>query len=469
MQKKKTMIIVLLVLFILVGGGGGYLLWRVNQEETVAPTDSDAGFTTECLIREDKTITLLDANMVKVITRSRVGATGSVERTPPNIDNPNDDILTFTNSCDEFILNAEEKKGEEIFTSWEVSGLLSAAEAKQKGITLPDFSKRGVTIKYNDFSEGGSIKPIYKLPEGKEYSITYKVQCGESLVGDSTRENYLSCYPLDGGNQIMPIKGNCLNQKVSQGGSGDWVYSHKKVDSCKRYEFTKWVITEDSSLASKSKSELKPEKREETGDKNQITDVNTNYIVTAVYDSIAAEIKPDPVIEIYTLKYTPGTGGKLSKDGGEPSTDTITEERKAKEDGPIIVAVANDGYVFKDWSDGNSNAERQDKKVSKGIDITANFDKKDEPPVVTPPVVEPPVVTPPVVEPPVVTPPTSNNGSGNVSVDTGGNSGGASSEKMPETAVFSDKSLYTITFGTLVLSLGMIWQYIPFKKFRFRK
>ena len=40
---KKTTIILLVVLFLILGGAGGYLLWRVNQQDTVAPTDSEAG------------------------------------------------------------------------------------------------------------------------------------------------------------------------------------------------------------------------------------------------------------------------------------------------------------------------------------------------------------------------------------------------------------------------------------------
>ncbi|MBP8978857.1 DUF11 domain-containing protein [Candidatus Dojkabacteria bacterium] len=39
---KKTLVMLLVVFLILVGTGG-FLLWRVNQQDTVAPTDSDAG------------------------------------------------------------------------------------------------------------------------------------------------------------------------------------------------------------------------------------------------------------------------------------------------------------------------------------------------------------------------------------------------------------------------------------------
>jgi hypothetical protein len=39
---KKSIAILLVIFFLVLGGGGGYLLWRVNQAKTVAPTDSSA-------------------------------------------------------------------------------------------------------------------------------------------------------------------------------------------------------------------------------------------------------------------------------------------------------------------------------------------------------------------------------------------------------------------------------------------
>lgn len=39
---KKATVIILLLLFLVVGGTGVYLLWRVNQQKTLAPVDSDA-------------------------------------------------------------------------------------------------------------------------------------------------------------------------------------------------------------------------------------------------------------------------------------------------------------------------------------------------------------------------------------------------------------------------------------------
>lgn len=50
-MSKKTKLILGIVFAVILLGAGGYLLWRTNQEETVAPADSDAatGYRTECL------------------------------------------------------------------------------------------------------------------------------------------------------------------------------------------------------------------------------------------------------------------------------------------------------------------------------------------------------------------------------------------------------------------------------------
>jgi hypothetical protein len=53
---KKLRTILLIVLGVLVLGGGGYLLWRVNQKETVAPEDSEAGWS-QCYTTEQMGMT----------------------------------------------------------------------------------------------------------------------------------------------------------------------------------------------------------------------------------------------------------------------------------------------------------------------------------------------------------------------------------------------------------------------------
>ena len=47
---NKGVLVALAIVVLLLGGGGGYLLWRVNQQDTVAPTESEAA-KEDCVLR----------------------------------------------------------------------------------------------------------------------------------------------------------------------------------------------------------------------------------------------------------------------------------------------------------------------------------------------------------------------------------------------------------------------------------
>jgi len=66
-----------------------------------------------------------------------------------------------------------------------------------------------------------------------------------------------------------------------------------------------------------------------------------------------------------TLLYKAGVGGTL--DGA--ATQTIVPGS----DGRAVTAIANDGYKFTSWSDGVATAQRIDKNVTMGVNVTANF------------------------------------------------------------------------------------------------
>ncbi len=71
------------------------------------------------------------------------------------------------------------------------------------------------------------------------------------------------------------------------------------------------------------------------------------------------------VINTYTLTYTAGAGGTLS--GKTPQT--VNHGGIAEP----VTAVADTGYQFVDWSDGNTDNPRTDTNVTKAIRVTANF------------------------------------------------------------------------------------------------
>ena len=69
--------------------------------------------------------------------------------------------------------------------------------------------------------------------------------------------------------------------------------------------------------------------------------------------------------EKYTVKYTAGEGGKIE---GEAEQEVAYQK-----DGEPVTAVAEFGYMFVKWSDGNESAERQDTWITEPLEVEAEF------------------------------------------------------------------------------------------------
>lgn len=77
---------------------------------------------------------------------------------------------------------------------------------------------------------------------------------------------------------------------------------------------------------------------------------------------------------------------KYTTDGnGEILANTTIPQKKPTIQGSILYgkelfsveAIPYDGYEFVEWSDGITTAERQDKNITKPINVTAIFKKKE--------------------------------------------------------------------------------------------
>lgn len=73
----------------------------------------------------------------------------------------------------------------------------------------------------------------------------------------------------------------------------------------------------------------------------------------------------------YTIIYSATDGGYID---GE-----TTQKVESGNNGLTVVAVPNDGYEFVQWSDGRTEAARQDKNVTADISVTAEFKLKINP------------------------------------------------------------------------------------------
>ena len=78
-----------------------------------------------------------------------------------------------------------------------------------------------------------------------------------------------------------------------------------------------------------------------------------------------------PNADSYTVTYRAGKGGSLQSVNVN-AEGVVTEVVNDGDNGPSVTAVADAGYVFVGWSDGITDATRQD-VVTKPIDVTALF------------------------------------------------------------------------------------------------
>lgn len=424
MKNKKGIIITLLLVFLLVGGAGGYLLWRVNQKETVAPIDSDAGhLPKECLDREIK-VTLL-------VQDSQEGSLTLLDGKEENEVSSIEQI--FRNSCDTVPpVRANPKKGYK-FLYWD--------DALRKRTS----SKPTIQLRYRDYTDQNknTLKAVFeRIEESEKFTVTYTAVC-PGYKGEDV-QSLLTCSDPSGGS--VSAEKDCLSQKVGKGETGKTVYVVKPTgEEC---VFKGWELEGGKDLGDKPS--------------HTATDVEGNLNIKAIFNRIYTG-------KDFSLKYSSRGEGDLKVDESLVKAYPVVVKYvngQPYPNVPKVEAVAKEGWVFDHWesnirgliaaSDRTKNPRHDvDRRVD--LDIIAIYKKKGGGDPVKPDLPEPPEPPekPNVPEKPV-----------------GGDTGKGTTEKMPQTSAFSDKSLYIITVGTLILCLGMVWQYIPkdiFKKFGKKK
>lgn len=502
MNNRKT-VIVLILLFLLVGGAGGYLLWRVNQEKTVAPTDSDAGFEEEVCSETRLSISFSPLN-------SQEGSLKvTSKREKAKIDKEGNLITqTFKNSCDLIdSIKAVPKEGY-VFVHWDdASG----------GRTITDAE---IELQYKDYiKQGNSILRAVYAPE--DTLATYTLEYTASCPGYTEEVSSLfTCTNPIGGGEISKEDSSsdnsgCLKQVVPKGKSSMPVYvAALKGSSCK---FKNWEIdgknvgSEVPHLVKEVGSNLKitavfeyiyngspfslkySSKGEGSlkvdGKDVRVYPVSVNFVPSQQYPNIPQiEAVPkegwvfdrwqnnlgglfssqdamknprkdidkkadldiialykregEPRAQQYTLRYEAGKGGKLSKDGEVSSTLPISLSVDSGSSGPSIKAEADTGYKFVHWLDSATGMKDTSNLATSNPRKDTNVTKDIAVKAFFQSTSNPEPPKPPVdsdTDTPITEP----------------------EETMPQTAVLPNKSLYIMTLGALVLCLGMVWQYIP--------
>ena len=85
-------------------------------------------------------------------------------------------------------------------------------------------------------------------------------------------------------------------------------------------------------------------------------------------DETSTPVTPPAPIVKYTITLSAGEGGTVSTTGGEYEAGQTVS----------VTATPQGEYLFKDWSDGNTDATRTI-TVSSNSTLTANFEKRSIP------------------------------------------------------------------------------------------
>lgn len=150
-----------------------------------------------------------------------------------------------------------------------------------------------------------------------------------SVTAEFEKNNYTLTYKTDNGGSIT---GN-LWQKVTYGGSAEAVKAVPDIG----YRFVKWSDGNTNA---------------ERQDENVVSDLS----LTACFE-----------LRQIIVKYIPLTGGTIEGNADQ----TVPYGGDAEN----VTAVPDEGYVFIKWSDGNTNAARQDTEIIRTLGVMAFFEK----------------------------------------------------------------------------------------------
>ena len=98
--------------------------------------------------------------------------------------------------------------------------------------------------------------------------------------------------------------------------------------------------------------------------------VALRYLLLSQPDEIIGDITNDATTEYVSVSYVIDEGGVIEGD----------EEQVILKgsDASTVTAVADDGYVFKEWSDGYASPTRTDKAVGEDVTYEAIFTELDD-------------------------------------------------------------------------------------------
>ena len=360
---KKSTVILLLLFFVLTGGGGGYLLWRVNQAKTVAPTDSDAsGGTWSCSPKFDVVYYLRDG------TEKKCNACTSKSDANTGAGCPFD----YTYECGQYCFPGKTPCGEEACNNignpapTVTLAYKAGAGGTIEGQATQTFTIGGdgteVTAKPNSGFKFGGWNDNHPTAQRRDRNVKSSVTYTASFTAEAVPHcNFTYKVATGGGGSLT----GTTTQKVDNGESGTPV----TAAPASTHVFVKWEGDSNQETAGVAK------RTDSCSNTNVSTPVNKTF--TAVFKK-----KDVPVVK-YDLTYKTDGNGSVDKAG--------PHKVNADGQGPKVTATAKKGFKFSQWqviegagksvpaglgsSRDGTKSWRVDTKIKAKVTVKANFKK----------------------------------------------------------------------------------------------
>jgi hypothetical protein len=405
---NKGVLISLIVIVFLLAGGSGYLLWRVNQKDNLAPTDSDAyeeGYDLECTGP-----CILEANLppyperesyARICTVMPQGIQGYClyKKIPKVVAY----YITYTAGANGTVSNP----GQNNVTP---GGSISSTATPNSG------------FKFKQWSDGKTTatRTETNVQADATYTATFEPIASQSFTLKYTVTPYTA-----GGVVGGSLSGN-LNQTVSQGNDGTAVTFVGNEGSYCKGTILEWLVNgvRDTTV---------------TGNTRQEKNVQNNMNIEGKAGSVWTT-------DSTTFRYYTDGNGQLKLGDGTPSISPITLSFTNGQPCPgniSITAIPSNGYVFSHWNDTILNTRDTSSLVTANprrdiISVTSSY--------------KPNIAVTAIFVP--------SSGCGDGICSEGENSvscpNDCSSGVVPQTGIFDDSKTAIIT-GILLLIMGISW------------
>lgn len=310
----------LIVTIFLLLGGGGYLIWRVNQKDTLAPTDSDASDSTlECIN---------DGADCDARTYPKVDGNCTDESTAGICQYPNENYCCrYTTIITAYYITYSAGSGGTVTNSGQNNvvpgGSISSTATPNSGYRFVKWSDNKTTASRTDsnVSADATYTATFEAVASQTYTLSYSVT------------------PYTTGGVVGGTLTGNLNQTVVQGQDGTAVTFVGNDGSYCMGSILEWLVNgvKDTTVTGNTRQE-----------KNVQANMNIEGKAGFVWSTNST-----------TFRYYTGANGQIKLGNGAPSVSPITLTFTNGQPCPgniSITAIPSSGYIFSHWNDTVLNA-----------------------------------------------------------------------------------------------------------------